>query len=65
MVRKGTKSYKRAQKKERSGNLVGENRELSIVLSEVTNSAIGINAQVVVARLPSRIFRGYLADRSD
>jgi len=48
MVRKGTKKYKRAWKKERSKNLVGENLELSIVPNGVTNSVIGINAWVVV-----------------
>lgn len=52
MVKKGIEKNRKAWKKERSRNLVGENQELRIVPSGVNNSAIGINALVVVARIP-------------
>lgn len=60
MVRKGIKKYKKARKKERSRNFLGENRELSVVPSGVANSAIGINSCVIEVMIPSRIFPGSL-----
>ena len=52
-------------KKETSENLVGENRELSVVPNGVTNSTIGINARVVVAGIPSKIFLGSEEEKLD
>ena len=43
---KGMKKYRNAWRKERSRNFLGENQELSVVPSGVTNSSIGINARV-------------------
>jgi len=48
VVKKGIKKYGKAWNKERYGRILGENQELSVVPSGVTNSTIGINALVFV-----------------